>query len=131
MPTSYTPPESAQGSAVSYGGIFFTKLTKWQLQSGNVNVFDNTAMSATVVGTGAATRTLRRKDPVSVEPTTYAASFLGVKTFTLADRGKVAVLSITFQNGAFSAPAILMDFNVEGVVNEFIVTSATFMFTQA
>lgn len=127
MSTTQIP--DAHGSGLSFGGVYFTNLTGWRVQSGSVTLHDVTSLASPVVGSAGNSRVQRQFDAVSVEPDTVDVTALGPASFAPSDKGTISVLVLAFPDGTtIFGNAALVGYEVTGQVGELIRTSMQFKY---
>lgn len=101
---------SAHGFAVSFGGVTLGKVQRFRCTLSGGQVIDVTAAGATIIGTGANSRVVRRVDITTVEPVTLEVEFFGTNSLGPTDRGRRATLVVS---GPFSLSGSALLTNIE------------------
>jgi hypothetical protein len=122
-------PDSSQGSTVSFAGAAIGQLVGWRVSPGQAAVEDFTGFGCDILGTGADARVVKRMDATAVDPGTAEVRLLGVPPYVATEIGKKGSLYFSYDGGGFTLQAILLSFDIEGAVGEFIKGSATFQLT--
>ena len=123
-----TPPDSAQGSTVSFNGSPIGKLRGWRFTPRSAVLENVTGDAATLLGTGDETRVVKQFECLAVDPGSADVTLYGV-AFSKDDVGSKGDLVFTFTGGSLTLEAVLENYEGSGQVGGFIEGSATFRFT--
>ena len=121
--------DSSHGVSVSFAGVAIGYLTGFDDEAKAGTLVDRTGSSATIVGTGASARVLRRFDCTSLDPMTLSLTFHGAPSYTQNDVGTKGTLSFSAPGNSWSGQAILTGWNHSGRTGRFSEGSATFQLT--
>ena len=122
-------PASSQGTTVSFDGEPIGSLVGWRVTPATAAVEDFTHGNSPILGTGANSRVVKMVDCTSVDPGEAEVRLLGVPPYVAGEAGKKGGLTFSYEGGGFTLEAILVRFEIEGAVGEFIKGSAVFQLT--
>lgn len=120
---------SAHGFAISFGGTTLGKVTRFRLSLPGGQAIDVTAQGATILGTGANARVVRRIDITAVDPVSLEVEFIGNdSSLGPNDRGRRATLAASCSAFSVSGSALLTTIEFSGQIRDKVRGSAQFTF---
>jgi|LauGreDrversion4_2_1035121.scaffolds.fasta_scaffold30738_4 hypothetical protein len=120
---------SAQGFAVSFGGVNLGKIQRFRCALPGGQVVDVTAAGATILGSGANSRIVRQVDITAVDPITLEVEFLGnPSSLGPSDRGRRATLAASCHAFSVSGSALMTNLEFTGQIRDKVRGVAQFTF---
>ena len=123
------PVSDTSGLAVTFAGSVLGPIAGFDEDFAAVAPTDKTNATATIVGTGGNTRTVRQVEITMIEPGTLSFRCWGDPPFTRADIGLSGTLAFAVGVRSYSLTAQLANVKRVGSAGELIQGSYVFQFT--
>ena len=119
-------PGSAHGFAATFGGVTLEKIQRFRVTFPGGQAIEVTGTGATILGTGANSRIIRRIDITAVDPIALEVEFLGTNSLGPNDRGRRAALAVSGAGFTVSGSALLTNFEFAGQIRDKVRGVASF-----